>query len=109
MLSLLADAQRRGIPCRWDVACCDTDGFALGDEPARLGCSDSEDEARHAAAVVLNQVQASHVRRKMANLWPLIALDRSLIRRVRAMLDGVPNTVADKLVGACLRPEPLRC
>ncbi len=95
MLSLLADAQRRGIPCRWDVACCDTDGFALGDEPARLGCSDSEDEARHAAAVVLNQVQASRAK-KDGEPVALIALDRSLIRRVRAMLDGAGATVADE-------------
>ena len=95
MLSLLADAQRRGIPCRWDVACCDTDGFALGDEPARLGCSDSEDEARHAAAVVLNQVQASRAK-KDGEPVALIALDRSLIRRVQAMLDGAGATVADE-------------
>lgn len=48
----------------------------------------------HAAAVVLQKVNES----RLANGEPvaLIALDRSLVRRVRAMLDGAGATVVDE-------------
>lgn len=94
MLNLLTHAQAQGVPCRWDVARCGSDDFATPRAPAQLGCADAEDEARHTAALVLKQVQAS--READGEPVALIALDRSLIRRVRAMLDGAGATVADE-------------
>lgn len=98
MLSLMAQATGKGIPCLWSVA---QGALADGDNddpgltrPAQIACVDAEDEARHAAAVILDAVNAS--RQAEGEPVALIALDRSLVRRVRAMLDGAGAQVADE-------------
>ncbi|MGE5453366.1 MAG: PD-(D/E)XK nuclease family protein [Acidobacteriota bacterium] len=94
MLSVMAHATAAGRPCWWPVA----QGFMASPDasepPGQIACLDSEDEARSAAAVVLDAVNAS--RQQDGEPVALIALDRSLIRRVRAMLDGAGATVADE-------------
>lgn len=95
MLGVMARALEMGVPCLWSVAVADSaQRDQAGDAPAQLACVDAEDEARHAAAVVLQKVNES----RLANGEPvaLIALDRSLVRRVRAMLDGAGASVADE-------------
>lgn len=95
MLSLMAEAQHRGTPCSWTVAQGAASASLTFDQgPSQIACLDSEDEARHAAAVILDAVNAS--RQAAAEPVALIALDRSLVRRVRAMLDGAGARVADE-------------
>lgn len=95
MLSLMADAaEKRGVVCRWDVAQATDRALAPTDFPALVACLDGEDEARHAAAAVLEAVGTS--RQQGGDAVALIALDRGLIRRIRAMLEGAGAQIADE-------------
>lgn len=94
MLCVMAQATGKGIPCLWSVAqgvLADAPGQ---ERPSQIACVDTEDEARHAAAVVLAEVNAS--RQADGEPVALIALDRRLVRRVRAMLDGAGAQAADE-------------
>lgn len=95
MLSVLRHAAQRGLPVRWDAAQPVYPGAhapELG--PTLTACSDVEDESQQTAAQVLRAVNAS--RDEGGGAVALIALDRSLIRRVRALLEGAGATVADE-------------
>ncbi|MDE2592802.1 MAG: PD-(D/E)XK nuclease family protein [Burkholderiales bacterium] len=97
MLSVMAQATAKGVPCLWSVAqgaWGDADAQQRSAQPAQIACTDAEDEARHATAFILEAVNAS--RRVDGEPVALIALDRSLVRRVRAMLDGAGAQVADE-------------
>jgi ATP-dependent helicase/nuclease subunit B len=63
--------------------------------PVLVACEGAEDEAQQAAAQVLAHINLA---REAGSTEPvaLIALDRSLIRRVRAMLEGAGVQMADE-------------
>ena len=58
--------------------------------PALHACRDAEDEAQRAAASVLRHIEAGHAP------VALVSSDRSLTRRVRAMLDGAAVQIRDE-------------
>ena len=58
--------------------------------PALHACRDAEDEAQRAAASVLRHIEAGHAP------VALVSSDRSLTRRVRAMLDGAGVQIRDE-------------
>ncbi|MGC4061300.1 MAG: PD-(D/E)XK nuclease family protein [Aquabacterium sp.] len=63
--------------------------------PRLRACLDAEDEAQQAAALVIAQVNEARGL-GVAEPVALIAMDRSLIRRVRAMLEGAGASIADE-------------
>lgn len=100
-LSLMAHLAEQGVPVRWFSARA-VPGPATEDPnllaPALRACADAEDEARQAAAQVMDAVNAARRLPEGDSPWPvaLLATDRSLVRRVRAMLDGAGLKVADE-------------
>lgn len=94
MLGLMAQAQSQGRAVYWSSARADQGAHPATVQPALLTCQDAEDEARQATALVLQHVKAS--RQNDGLPVALIALDRSLIRRVRAMLEGAGACLADE-------------
>jgi ATP-dependent helicase/nuclease subunit B len=58
--------------------------------PALHACRDAEDEAQRAAACVMRHIEAGHAP------VALVSSDRSLTRRVRAMLDGASVQIRDE-------------
>lgn len=94
MLAAQRVAGASGVPVRWWSA--EVQSSPLGETPARMtvsACSDLLDEARQAAAQVL--VSAAE---RLEGDPPVgvLALDRSLVRHVRALLEGSGLSVADE-------------
>jgi ATP-dependent helicase/nuclease subunit B len=98
MLSVIRNAQAAGVPVRWDAAMPihaeAGDLHHEGTGPSLVACADTEDEAQQAAAQVLTLIESSRV--AGADPVALVALDRSLIRRIRALLEGAGASVADE-------------
>jgi len=98
-LGVMAHLASQGVPVVW--RCAQADGLmSPGDRqrerpPMVLSCKDAEDEAQQAAAQVIAAVNEARARSTPSPV-ALIALDRSLIRRVRAMLEGVGMQMADE-------------
>jgi ATP-dependent helicase/nuclease subunit B len=95
MLAVLRHAKAQGQAVWWCAAMpAWTGGHESGRAPVLVACGDAEDEAQQATAQVLQAVNAA----RAAGGAPvaLIALDRSLIRRARALLEGAGATVADE-------------
>lgn len=104
MLAAIRQAAARGCPVRWVCAevPAGAPGGPTGDDVSCTvtPCTDVLDEARQAAAWV---IEAVNVRRAMslqgsAPLPPvaLLALDRSVVRHVRALLEGADLHLADE-------------
>jgi ATP-dependent helicase/nuclease subunit B len=97
MLALQQHLADQGVPVRWICAQPGTDQALVPhpQPPVLVACVDAEDEAQQAAAQVLAEVNRA---RAVGATDPvaLIALDRSLIRRVRAMLEGAGAQIADE-------------
>ncbi|MDI1259166.1 PD-(D/E)XK nuclease family protein [Aquabacterium sp.] len=96
MLTVLRQAARSGVPTLWmnaEAAPAQLDD-ADASLPALARCLDFEDEAQQAAAHVLSAVQQA--RASAGDPVALIALDRSLVRRVRALLEGAGATLSDE-------------
>ncbi|MDE2401662.1 MAG: PD-(D/E)XK nuclease family protein [Burkholderiales bacterium] len=96
MLAVLQHAARCGAPVLWMTA---EAGRVLatqvvGTAPALAVCLDFEEEAQRATAQVLAAV--SRARERGADPVALIAIDRSLVRRIRALLEGAGATVSDE-------------
>ena len=107
-LTAMAQAQAAGVPVAWWAAQV-PDASVVSDLPAAsaatgadlargvaLGvgaCLDLLDEARRAAAQVLHSVST---RPEGADAVCLVALDRSVVRHVRALLDGSGLNIADE-------------
>jgi len=86
-----------GVPNRWISAepVAAASGVPRVRAPQLRPCLDAEDEAQQAAAQVIaavNEARESGAPDPVA----LIAMDRSLIRRVRAMLEGAGASIADE-------------
>ncbi len=91
--ALLADAAAQGIPCLLLDADCVLEQLALDPPPARLQearCEDPESLAQCTAATVLE-----HIRRQELPV-ALIAQDRVLVRRVRALLERQSVRLGDE-------------
>ncbi len=96
-LGLMSHLADQGVPVRWRSASgeAQASGVPRARAPLALPCGNAEDEAQQAAAQVIAAVNAG---RELDADVPvaLIALDRSLIRRVRAMLEGAGLSMADE-------------
>lgn len=68
----------------------DPNTYSLPATPALHACSDAEDEAQRSAASVLRHIEAGHTP------VALVSSDRSLTRRVRAMLDAAGVQIRDE-------------
>lgn len=92
--ALLADAEAAGVPClRLDADLPLDEPFSAGLPPIRLEqaiCDDFEDLAQCSAASVLDHLSAGRVP------VALIAQDRVLLRRVRALLERQGVGIADE-------------
>jgi ATP-dependent helicase/nuclease subunit B len=103
MLGVMRHLARSGVPACW-MAAQATPQLAREQAPVLVACTDAEDEAQQAAAQVLAAVNAARATgaaqavSEAGAVQPvaLIALDRSLIRRVRAMLEGAGAQIADE-------------
>lgn len=92
MLAVLAQATQTGVPTLWMNA--EAVPQAGSEAPALARCIDFEDEAQQATAHVLAAV--NHARAVAGDPVALVALDRGLVRRVRALLEGAGATVSDE-------------
>ena len=94
MLALLRRSALAGVPALWMNA--EAAPAPGGDPvvPALARCTDFEDEAQQATALVLEAVRKA--RASGGDPVALIALDRSLVRRVRALLEGAGATSSDE-------------
>ena len=91
--ALLADAAAQGIPCLLLDADCTLEALASDPPPVRLQeacCEDAESLAQCTAATVLE-----HIRRQELPV-ALIAQDRVLVRRVRALLERQSVRLGDE-------------
>ncbi|MDO9235874.1 MAG: PD-(D/E)XK nuclease family protein [Aquabacterium sp.] len=97
MLAVLQHMAGQGLPTRWITAQPAMDDVTQprSRSPVLVPCLDAEDEAQQAAAQVIAAINAG---RDALSSEPvaLIALDRSLIRRVRALLEGAGVQIADE-------------
>lgn len=96
-LSVMSHLAEQGVPVIWRSALggAPQAGLSRARAPVTCACQDAEDEAQQAAAQVVAAV--NEARDQNAGLpVALIALDRSLIRRVRAMLEGAGVQIADE-------------
>ncbi|RZL04219.1 MAG: PD-(D/E)XK nuclease family protein [Rubrivivax sp.] len=94
MLAVLRQAALQGVSALWmnaEAAPAQRNDAPL---PALARCTDFEDEAQRATALVLSAVQQA--RASGGDPVALIALDRSLVRRVRALLEGAGATSSDE-------------
>jgi ATP-dependent helicase/nuclease subunit B len=87
-----------GVPARWLSATPVPARVERVRGPSLRACLDAEDEAQQAAALVIAQVNEARGEGGSDPAEPvaLIAMDRSLIRRVRAMLEGAGVSIADE-------------
>jgi ATP-dependent helicase/nuclease subunit B len=81
---------RGGAVAQWQADPPAHDPFAGAAAPVLVACRDFEDEAQRSAERVLAALAAGH--RPVA----LVALDRLLVRRVRALLEGQGLAMADE-------------
>ncbi|MFT3856946.1 MAG: PD-(D/E)XK nuclease family protein [Aquabacterium sp.] len=92
--------REQGVPALWLSAMplAATPPESRLQAPCVIGCTDAEDEAQQAAAQVIAAVNAARQQPAQDRQQPvaLIALDRSLIRRVRAMLEEAGARIADE-------------
>jgi len=99
-LSLLAHWQAKGVPVLRLHAQPEAAGtgaaWSLAGSPALTPCADAEDEAQQACALVLQTVAAQRLRGELAEPVALLALDRSVVRRMRALLEGAGVRLADE-------------
>lgn len=94
MLGALRQAEAAGVPVRWWSA--EVLPATTGTAPVTMtvtACSDLLDEARQAAALVIG---CATQRTEGDAPVGVLALDRSLVRHVRALLEGSGLTVADE-------------
>jgi len=96
-LGVMSHLAEQGVPVLWRSASGGalTPGLPRERAPLALPCGNAEDEAQQAAAQVLAAVNDGRTQGAEAPV-ALIALDRSLIRRVRAMLEGAGALIADE-------------
>lgn len=96
-LGLMAHLAGQGVPVNWHSASAASPvpGAPRERPPVLVPCRDGEDEAQQAAAQVIAAVNFARARAASQPV-ALIALDRSLIRRVRAMLEGAGILMADE-------------
>lgn len=97
MLGVLQHLAGQGVPARW-ISAAPAAGEGASSHPrppVLVSCVDAEDEAQQAAAQVIAAVNAGREAGSSESV-ALIALDRSLIRRVRAMLEGSGAQIADE-------------
>jgi ATP-dependent helicase/nuclease subunit B len=64
--------------------------------PVLMPCSDAEDEAQRACALLIRSAIGRAASEQPGPPAALLALDRSVVRRVRALLDGAGVRVADE-------------
>lgn len=98
-LGVMRHLAAQGVPVTWLSATPmpPQDGFQPARPPVLRACVDAQDEAQQAAAQVLRAVNKARAAGAAPQLpVALIALDRSLIRRVRAMLEGAGALIADE-------------
>ena len=94
MLAVLRQAVLSGVPALWmNAVAAPGQGDAAG-VPGLARCQDFEDEAQQTTAQVLAAVQQA--RASAGDPVALIALDRGLVRRVRALLEGAGATLSDE-------------
>ncbi len=94
MMGALRQAEAAGVPVRWWSA--EVHALAAGTAPLSMtvtACSDLLDEARQAAALVL---RCAAERTEGDAPVGVLALDRSVVRHVRALLEGSGLNVADE-------------
>jgi len=94
MMGALQQAAAAGVPVRWWSA--EVQAAATGSEPASMtvaACSDLLDEARQTAAQVL---RCAAERGQGDAPVGVLALDRSLVRHVRALLEDSGLSIADE-------------
>jgi ATP-dependent helicase/nuclease subunit B len=94
MLAVLRQAAQSKVPTLWMNAEAVTAPVEGAATPALALCMDFEDEAQRATAQVLTAVNTA--RALNGDPVALVALDRSLVRRVRALLEGAGATVSDE-------------
>lgn len=96
-LGVMAHLSGQGVPVCWHAAAATlaAPGLPRPRPPALVACQDAEDEAQQAAAQVIEAVNRARAEQAMHPV-ALIAQDRSLIRRVRAMLEGAGILMADE-------------
>lgn len=98
--AMMRHAHGAGVAVTWWAAQVPADVGAGQAGPPRLGvCTDSEDEAQACAAHVLQQVAWAREQGaggRVVDPVAVVALDRSLIRRVRALLDEHGVVQADE-------------
>jgi ATP-dependent helicase/nuclease subunit B len=98
-LSLLAHWQQQGVPVlrlHAQPVVAPSGAVPAEQAPTLLRCADAEDEAQQASAVILNAVLAERERGEAALPVALLALDRSAVRRMRAVLEGAGVRLADE-------------
>jgi len=97
-LSLLAHWHGLGVPVLRLHAQPQRPGedVAAPSAPQLFACRDAEDEAQQACAVVLQTVCAQRELGEAGQPVALLALDRSVIRRMRALLEGAGVRLADE-------------
>ncbi len=99
-LSLMAHWQSQRVPVLSlharpaEVASASEAELALA--PALMPCVDAEDEAQRACALLIRSATERAASAKPGPPAALLALDRSVVRRVRALLDGAGLRVADE-------------
>ncbi len=98
-MAVMAHLAGQGVPARWVCASVPTPAPEVSSAhvswPTVRACLDAEDEARQTAAQLLIGINDARAQGKDDPV-ALIALDRSLVRRVRAMLDGAGALIADE-------------
>lgn len=94
MLGALRQAEAAGVPVRW--CCAEVQASMAGSTPPTMtvtACADLLDEARQAVAQVLS---CAAERTEGDAPIGVLALDRSVVRHVRALLEGSGLSVADE-------------
>ena len=99
-LGVMRHLAKQGVPVKWlsavPMPAIAVDPYSGLATPSLCTCLDAEDEACQAAAQVLSAVVAARAAGENQLPVALIALDRGLVRRVRAMLEGTGLQVADE-------------
>lgn len=96
-LGVMSHLAEQGVPVLWRSAAGAPwpQGATLERGPTARPCANAEEEAQQAAAQVVAAINDGRTQGAQAPV-ALIALDRSLIRRVRAMLEGAGALIADE-------------
>ncbi len=97
MLAVLRQATQAGVPVLWMNAEAEVAAGLGALAPSMAVCLDFEEEAQRAATQVLLAVnQARQTPSSEREPVALVVVDRSLVRRVRALLEGAGARVSDE-------------